>query len=105
MTQFNEGKSYHGSRNVSRGKLKGSTDSQDYFYFLCPNCGGKEIMRILEYEVRAHEEENEYNKSYTKKAVDGFTLAFHIFCERCQLDDFVKIANTGWQQGNIEEKL
>jgi len=106
MALLNQGQPYHGSTNIAGGKLKGSTNFSplsDYFYFLCPNCDGKEIMRILDYEVRSHQAENVYNQFYARKALNGFVLAFHLFCEKCQCEDFVKITNTVWQQGNIED--
>ena len=102
--KFNKGKSYHGSDDVSGGKLKGETCLTDYFYFLCPKCDDKQIMRVLEYEVRVHTEENEYNEFYKKKATEGFTLAFHLHCENCGLDDFTKISNIGLQQGDIRKQ-
>lgn len=52
MPKFNKGKAYHGSESVMNGGLKGSTDT-DYFYFFCPKCPDQEIMRVLDYEVRA----------------------------------------------------
>jgi hypothetical protein len=61
-SKFNMGMSYHGSDNVSEGKLKGETCLTDYFYFLCPKCEGKQIMRVLEYEVRESTQENRYNE-------------------------------------------
>ncbi len=47
MSKFNNGKPYHGSNAVSHGKLRGATDT-DYFYFFCPKCAHRQIMRILE---------------------------------------------------------
>lgn len=104
MAKFNKGKPYHGSGVITGGKLKGETCGTDYFYFLCPKCDDKQIMRILEYEIRAHEKENEYNEYYKKNATDGFTLAFHVHCEKCGLNDFTKISNIGWQEGDIRKK-
>jgi len=105
MSKFNNGKPYHGSEDVEGGKLRGQTDQSDYFYFLCPKCDGDQIMRVLEYGIRDYNEENEYNKSYKKKAKDGFILAFHLYCEKCKFDDFVKMSNTGWQEGSIQDQL
>ena len=70
--KFNNGKPYHGSREVMRGKLKGSTDT-DYFYFYCPLCNGGEIMRILEYEEREKKPVNTYNNRCKSKSKYGFT--------------------------------
>lgn len=104
MAKFNKGKSYHGSDRVDEGKLKGETCATDYFYFLCPECEDNQVMRVLEYEVRVHKKENEYNEFYKKKATDGFTLAFHLHCEKCGLDDFTKISNIGLQEGDIRKQ-
>lgn len=104
MTKFNNGKAYHGSESVTNGRLTGSTDT-DYFYFFCPKCPDKHIMRVLDYGVRADEAENPYNSEFTKKAKRGFTLAFELYCEKCKLKDFVKISNTGWQGGTHEQAL
>ena len=105
MPNFNDGKSYHGSEKISRGQLKGATDSSDYFYFFCPNCPDNEIMRILEYGEHAKEPTNEYNALCKSKAKYGFTLVFKIHCEKCGFSDFVKIANTGWQGGKHSETM
>ena len=104
MAKFNKGKPYCGSYKVNKGKLKGTTDGSHYFYFICPECDDNQIMRVLEYEVSEHKEENEYNEFFKKKATEGFTLAFHIHCEKCGLDDFTKISNIGLQQGNITQQ-
>lgn len=100
--RFNQGEPYHGSDAVQSGKLKGTTDT-DYFYFLCPVCENQQVMRILEYTVHEVLKENPYNKSFEKKATEGFTLAFHIYCEKCKLEDFVKISNFGLQGGNVHQ--
>lgn len=102
MTQlFNQGKAYHGSRAVTEGRLQGATDT-DYFYFFCPNCEGKQIMRLLDYEVRQQQPDNHYNEQLKPKAIKGFTLAFQLHCEKCKLTDFVKISNLHQQGGNFE---
>jgi len=102
--KFNKGKAYHGSDDVTEGKLKGETCLTDYFYFICPKCEGKQVLRILEYEVRVHTEENEYNEFFKKKATDGVTLAFHLHCENCGFEDFTKISNIGLQKGDIRDQ-
>ncbi|HAN93204.1 MAG TPA: hypothetical protein DCQ33_14160 [Nitrospira sp.] len=99
--QFNQGKPYHGSSAVTQGKLQGATDT-DYFYFFCPNCDGKKIMRLLDYQVSQEQPDNPYNEQLKSKAMKGFTLAFKVHCEKCNLTDFVKISNLGWQGGNFE---
>lgn len=103
-SKFNKGRAYHGSSNVTDGKLKGETCLTDYFYFLCPQCEGKQILRILEYEVRVQKKENEYNEFFKTKATEGFTLAFHLHCEACGFVDFTKVSNIGLQQGDIREQ-
>ncbi|NBQ68058.1 MAG: hypothetical protein EBU46_04165 [Nitrosomonadaceae bacterium] len=100
-TKFNRGKAYHGSSAVTEGKLKGATDT-DYFYFFCPVCEGKQIMRLLDYEVREEQPDNPYNDLLKSKAIKGFTLAFKLHCEKCDSTDFVKVSNLGWQCGDFE---
>ena len=104
MSQFNNGKPYHGSPDVMSGKLQGATDT-DYFYFFCPKCPDKHIMRILDCEIEEHEKENPYNEEFTKKAKKAFTLAFQIYCEKCKHTDFVKISNIGLQGGTHKDAL
>jgi len=104
MSKFNNGRPYHGSEAVKKGKLTGSTDT-DYFYFFCPKCPNKHIMRILDYGLHAHEKENPYNPDFKRKAKEGFTLVFKIYCENCSHLDFVKISNTGWQGGTHDQIL
>lgn len=103
--KFNSGKPYHGSPAVQNGKLTGATDQTDYFYFFCPKCSGKQIMRILEYGVQEETEENRYNSEFGRKAKHGFMLAFKLCCESCKHSDFVKISNRGWQQGDLNAAL
>ncbi len=104
MSKFNNGKPYHGSDAVKGGKLQGATDT-DYFYFFCPKCPDKQIMRILDYGLHASEDENPYNAKMKKKAKEGFTLVFKLYCENCKLMDFVKISNMGQQGGSYREVL
>jgi len=104
-SMFNNGKSYHGSRAVQRGKLQGSTAETDYFYFFCPKCPDKHILRMLDYGVHAEEAENPYNDQITRKAKCGFVLAFQLHCEECKFTDFVKISNTGWQGGTYAQVM
>lgn len=108
MIKFNNGKPYHGSEEISKGKLEGATDKTDYFYFFCPKCPNKEVVRILEYTEHARENVNPYNDDCKSKAKYGFTLVFKLYCEKCGHSDFVKISNTGWQGGKhsiILEKI
>lgn len=104
MHKFNKGKAYHGSESVMNGGLKGSTDT-DYFYFFCPKCPGQEIMRVLDYEVRAEQSENPYNTELSPKAAKGFTLAFKIYCQKCKCTDFVKVSNMGRQGGKLSDTI
>jgi len=105
MSKFNNGKPYCGSSEIEGGKLQGATDNTDYFYFFCPKCPDKYIMRILDYEERERKEENPYNNEFKKRAKKGFTLAFQLYCENCKHKDFVKISNMGWQGGTHREAL
>jgi len=103
-SKFNEGKPYHGSSEVENGKLVGATDT-DYFYFFCPKCPDRQILRILEYGKHVFHSENEYNELIKgKKSKYGFTLAFKLYCQKCRLTDFVKISNLGWQGGSFDEQ-
>ncbi len=101
MAKFNRGQPYHGE-TVTKGKLQGATDA-DYFYFFCPQCDGKEIVRILEWGLLAEEPVNPYDDQTKSKAKGGFTLVFKFHCEQCRLTDFFKISNTGWQGGQYEK--
>ena len=102
---FNNGKPYHGSDAVENGKLQGATGETDYFYFFCPQCPDKHIMRILDYGVHQLEPQNPYNASFSRKAKKRFTLVFHVRCEECGHEDFVKISNTCWQGGTHADVL
>lgn len=105
MTTFNDGKPYHGSEAVQDGKLTGATDGTDYFYFFCPKCPDKRLLRLLDYEVRAKEEKHPYADHVDVVAPKGFTLAFKLLCDNCLFTDFVKVSNMGWQGGKHEEAL
>jgi len=105
MSKFNNGKPYHGSDDVKEGKLQGATDATDYFYFFCPKCDDKEIMRILEYGEHAKKDINQYNVDCKSQAKYGFALAFKLHCEKCGHSDFVKVSNMGWQGGKHSEAL
>lgn len=99
MTKFNNGKPYHGSEAVENGGLEGATGKSDYFFFFCPKCPDRQIMRILDYEVRRELVENPANTALEKKAAKAFILAFKLYCENCKHTDFVKIDNIGLQGG------
>ncbi len=99
MGKFNDGKPYHGSDEVSKGRLEGATGETDYFYFFCPLCPDREILRILEYGEHGPQSDNRYNQFFEKKAKYGFILVLKLYCEKCGHSDFVKISNTGWQGG------
>jgi hypothetical protein len=106
VAKFNNGKPYHGSDQISCGRLQGATGETDYFYFFCPKCPDREIMRILEYgEHGERHSVNEYNAQCKSKAKYGFALAFKVHCEKCGHSDFVKLSNTGWQRGKHSEIL
>jgi hypothetical protein len=98
--RFNNGQPYHG-RKVERGKLTGTTDT-DYFYFFCPECPDRQILRLLDYGLHGEQEPGgtSYPDERPKSARD-FTIVFKLFCPRCKLKDFVKVGNTGWQGGQL----
>ena len=98
MKRFNNGKPYGGSAMAQGGGLSSATDT-DYFYFFCPKCLGKYIMRILEYDVREERPENPYNSEFKRKAETGSILVFRLYCGNCKHTDFVKISNMGLQGG------
>lgn len=100
VTKFNRGRPYHGSSAVMEDKLKGGTDT-DYFYFFCPRCNDRHIMRPLDYAIHVETADNEYNDKTKSKAPKGFTLVFHLHCEKCDLEDFIKISNLGLQSGQL----
>lgn len=99
MRPFNNGRPYHGSDAVEDGRLEGATGKTDYFFFFCPNCLDRHIMRVLDYDVRSEMAENPANTHYKKQAGRGFILAFKLYCEKCKHEDFVKIDNIGLQEG------
>jgi len=105
MPKFNNGKPYHGSEEITHGRLEGATDSTDYFYFFCPKCPYREIMRILEFGEHVKEPTNEYNAMCKSNAKYGFTLVFKLHCEKCGCSDFVKISNIGWQGSKHSQML
>lgn len=97
----NKRKNYHGSARVSGGKLIGTTDT-DYFYFFCPICTERQVLRLLDFEIRDKQLVNPYNQGLKSKAAKGFTLAFNMYCEKCNFSDIVKISNLGRQTGPLE---
>lgn len=99
---FNGGGAYHGSEAVTGGRLTGMTDT-DYFYFFCPCCADRQVMRVLDYDVRREGPVVAYPDEQPRQARD-FTLAFKLHCPNCKLTDFVKISNTGWQGGRLPEE-
>ena len=88
---FNQNKAYHGSEEVTGGRLKGTTGKTDYFFFHCSKCNNGEIMRVLECESRKTAPMVERNEKRQPK--ESINLAFHLYCPVCQLEDFVKIDN------------
>jgi len=97
--------SYHGSEAVKKGRLEGATDYSDCFYFFCPKCPDRQIMRILEYTEHVKQKENEYNEQCKSKAKYGFTLVLKLHCENCGHSDLVRLSNIGWQKGKHSEVL
>jgi len=105
MKKFNNGKPFHGSTAVEDGKLKGATGRTDYFFFFCPNCPDKYIMRILDYCAIQDTPENRVNSEMKIPAAKGFILAFKLYCEKCKHTDFVKIDNVGLQGGFYKDAI
>lgn len=99
--QFAGGGPFHGSEDVEQGRLKGSTDT-DYFYFFCPTCGGTSVLQLLDYKV-VSDGPVDYAPESRKKARRDFTIAFELYCRECGLHDFVKVSNTGWQSGRLAD--
>lgn len=58
-------------------------------------------MRLLDYTVLEERLDNPYNELSKSKAAKGFTLAFQLHCEKCNLTDFVKVSNLGRQGGEL----
>ncbi len=94
--KFNNGKAYHGSNAVCGGGLTGTTDT-DHFYFFCPSCQDRHIMRILEYGVHYEADGGKSYPDQRPRQARDFILAFKLFCPECKLTDFVKVGNVGWQ--------
>ncbi|MBU4346154.1 MAG: hypothetical protein KKH29_02365 [Candidatus Omnitrophica bacterium] len=101
MKKFNNGKPFHGSENISNGRLTGTTDT-DYFYFFCSKCGNAHVLQILDFGI-VNEGPAEYAKEDRPKVKRDFTVAFELYCSKCKLHDFVKVSNTGWQGGRLKD--
>lgn len=95
----------HGSDAVQGGHLRGATDATDYFYFFCPKCPDDQLVRVLGYTVVSDEPGNRYDADCKRKSGRSFTLKFHLNCNACGFDDFVKVSNTGWQGGKHSTSL
>jgi predicted RNA-binding Zn-ribbon protein involved in translation (DUF1610 family) len=93
---------FNGSKAIADGRLVGTTDT-DYFYFFCPQCGDRHVMRVLDYDVR-HEGPVQAYPDVSPQQVRDFILVFKLYCPNCKLTDFVKIGNTGWQGGRLPEE-
>jgi hypothetical protein len=83
------------------GKLTGTTDS-DNFYFFCPACGDRHIMRILDCGLIHEGPVAQYPDERPKQAKD-FVIALKLYCPDCKLTDFVKLGNVGWQGGELPD--
>jgi hypothetical protein len=100
MHRFNDGKPFHGSDAVYRGKLTGATNS-DHFYFFCPNCGGSQVLQILDFTVIS-DGPVKYDPANRRGAKRDFKMAFQLRCHKCGLTDFVKISNWGICCGELK---
>ena len=74
-------------------------------HFFCPKCPGDRLLRLLDYEVRSALAEHPYKDHVDVGAPRGFVLAFKLHCDNCLFQDFVKVANTGWQGGTHTQAL
>lgn len=83
MKKFNNGKPFHGSENISNGRLTGTTDT-DYFYFFCPKRGNTHVLQILDFSI-VNEGPVEYAKEGRPKVKKDFTIAFEPYCSKCKL--------------------
>tara|TARA_B100001964_G_C14118949_1_gene547411 strand:- start:237 stop:605 length:369 start_codon:yes stop_codon:yes gene_type:complete len=100
MRKFNKGKGFHGSREISGGKLKGATDT-DYLYVFCPRCRDTEILQVLDFTIVINGPVK-YAPKARPKAKRDFVIAFELWCDKCKLHDFFKISNIGWQSGRFK---
>jgi len=100
---FNDGRPYHGSEAVQNGRLTGTTDT-DHFYFFCPRCDGRHIMRVMNYEVREERMGGTTYANEEPRSEWDFILALKLHCSKCTLTDFIKIGNLGWQGGELPQR-
>jgi hypothetical protein len=90
-----------GSDAVTRGKLRGTTDT-DWFYFFCPKCPGDRVLRILDYSLNKEVGDLAYT-TLSPKAVQNFILVLNIYCPECGLMDSLTISNVGRQGGTLQD--
>jgi len=87
--------SWHGSNDVFNGNLRGTTDT-DYFYFFCPKCPDNQILLVSDYI-------DDSNKTKrTKYGHKDIGIVFKIKCAKCSYKDYIKITNRGWQGGTFQ---
>ena len=94
---------WHGFDAVSSGKLTGTTDT-DQFYFFCPRCADRHVMRILNHRYHEGPSPLEVYPDERPKQANDFTLMFELYCPECKLTDYVKIGNIGRQGGRLPEE-
>jgi len=85
---------WHGSDAVSGGKLIGTTDT-DHFYFFCPKCADRHVMRVLDHRYHQDPGSVAAYPAESPEQVTDFTLAFKLYCPECRLTDYVKLGNIG----------
>lgn len=90
----------HGTSAISGGNLTGTTDT-DYFYFFCPKCRDRQILRILDYAVRLESPGGEHYPDEKPRQARDFVFTLKLYCPKCKLKDLVKIGNVGWQGGRL----
>jgi len=82
-------------RNPDSGNLTGCTDG-DYFYFLCPKCGGVLQFNVLElWEFPSHYPE--------VKRSPCQHIVFEVWCRHCELGGELKLSNLGRQASSLTD--
>lgn len=97
--KFSRGKPYHGIA-VCHGRLTGTTDT-DYFYWFCPICKDRHIMRPLDFGIHYEGPGGEKYPDERPKQARDFVIVFKLYCPNCKHSDFLKVGNIGWQGGQL----
>ncbi len=92
----------HGSTAVVAGKVRGATDTNN-FYFFCPHCPGEQMLQIPDFKF-TKKGPVEYAPVDRPWAKIDFIIAFSLRCHQCGFEDVVKVSNIGWQGGQRPAK-